>query len=526
MAKLEEFYDPKKDILSNPVDFFNQYGKIEDVLNGFGVDIKEDAIYSGPVKVAILEDMYITFVENYTFQKGKTIKHTFAQGQKITKFQLYTKIKHNGNYIAATSDVDYKELGSEIGYIRIGVNYFKKTIFPDLYGFKKRTLLAWSKDEIKTDYGQEIFKRIPKFDGSIMRPNNKNYSQVVDGYYNWYSPFEHKAVDVEVTEDMIPNSIYVMRHVFKEQFEQGLKYMKILYNHPNLKTYVLCLVSEQRNTGKTTFLNWLNMIFLDNFVTTDIITLEGPFNMGYVTKNIIAIDEAVSGDKSQLVEKVKNLVSAKKVPVNEKYIRGSMMDFFAKIIFCSNKNLDFIRIDKEEDRFWIRKLTPIPQDEVNLNIEDDLKNEIPLFLKFIDNLPELDIKYRFVMRPEEVLTESLVELKKESMPQLYKDLYLYFQNYFSENEFVENFYASAVDIKEEFFKYDSKNSSSYIAKVLKLHYKLTPTDKVTRYTPFNKINDGRQISKTGLPFLFKREMFFDNKDLEEIIDEITEELPF
>ena len=44
-----------------------------------------------------------------------------------------------------------------------------------------------------------------------------------------------------------------------------------------------------------------------------------------------------------------------------------------------------MRIDDEEIRFWIRKINPIKGDK-NTNIENDLFNEIPKFLKYLEQM--------------------------------------------------------------------------------------------------------------------------------------------
>ncbi|WP_335338980.1 hypothetical protein [Myroides odoratimimus] len=42
------------------------------------------------------------------------------------------------------------------------------------------------------------------------------------------------------------------------------------------------------------------------------------------------------------------------------------IEFFAKFILCSNNEDNFIQIDEEEIRFWIRKIKPIESEDVFL----------------------------------------------------------------------------------------------------------------------------------------------------------------
>ena len=52
-----------------------------------------------------------------------------------------------------------------------------------------------------------------------------------------------------------------LKHIFQEQLEIGLDYLALLYRKPTQPLPVLCLVSHERNTGKTTFLNFVKEIF-------------------------------------------------------------------------------------------------------------------------------------------------------------------------------------------------------------------------------------------------------------------------
>ena len=56
----------------------------------------------------------------------------------------------------------------------------------------------------------------------------------------------------------------LIHYIFGEQYELGMDYMQLLYAKPTQKLPILLLVSEERNTGKTTFLNFLKAMFEDN----------------------------------------------------------------------------------------------------------------------------------------------------------------------------------------------------------------------------------------------------------------------
>ena len=139
----------------------------------------------------------------------------------------------------------------------------------------------------------------------------------------------------------------------------------------------------------------------------------------------------------------------------------------------------------------------------NTNIENDLFNEIPKFLKYLEQMPEIDFsKSRMVFTQEEIKTESLELIKKESKNGLRKEIEIYIEDFFNNND-VNEFEATAKDIKEKWFEHD-KEKMSYILKVLKNEMKMIPQAN-KYYTPFNNTNYLEK--KKGTPFLFLRENF-------------------
>jgi hypothetical protein len=169
-------------------------------------------------------------------------------------------------------------------------------------------LKPWKKDEIKQDHGKNLLALIYKFDDFTIEPNNIDYKPVVYNCFNLYAKFAHKPINTEVTINDIPVTIGLINHIFGEQWELGLKYLKILYQYPKQIAPVLALVSTERETGKTTFLNWIQMLFGENSTLINPSDLTSNFNDAYATKNIIMIDETTI-DKVHAIEKLKSLHS-------------------------------------------------------------------------------------------------------------------------------------------------------------------------------------------------------------------------
>ncbi len=71
-----------------------------------------------------------------------------------------------------------------------------------------------------------------------------------------------------------------------------------------------------------------------------------------------------------------------------------------------------------------------------------------------------------VFTDDQLNTKALEKVKKESRSALFKDIEIHLKQHAEENENVETFYFRESDIKEKFFKHNSRYEISYIKKVL------------------------------------------------------------
>ena len=81
----------------------------------------------------------------------------------------------------------------------------------------------------------------------------------------------------------------MLKHIFGDQYEMGLDYLQLLYTKPTQILPVLCLVSKENHTGKTTFLDFLEMLFKGNTAIIGTADIEGDFNQHYISKHIIML---------------------------------------------------------------------------------------------------------------------------------------------------------------------------------------------------------------------------------------------
>jgi hypothetical protein len=96
--------------------------------------------------------------------------------------------------------------------------------------------------------------------------------------------------------------------------------------------------------------------------------------------------------------------------------------------------------------------------------------------------------------------KELHEVVEESRPQLYKDLKMELVEFF-ENSDLDEFYATAKDIKEKFYSHNNNIDLSYIRFILKNEFDMNPPEDPFRYDPFG----GKVIQKpNGRAYKFER----------------------
>ena len=155
-------------------------------------------------------------------------------------------------------------MSTEVPYLRVGTSYYKTIEKPLISGDKISILVRWNRETIVSDHGKTYVSSVPKFDGFCCIPNHLNYQQVIEGFYNVYNemPFQPNGekADLQSIKEKIPFSLDFMQHIFGEQIELGLDYLKILLLYPTQILPILCLVSKERVTGKTTFNSHINVL--------------------------------------------------------------------------------------------------------------------------------------------------------------------------------------------------------------------------------------------------------------------------
>ena len=305
-------------------------------------------------------------------------------------------------------------------YLRIGTNYYKKVFLPRINGDNRPVLAPWSRQTIIDDHSKNELGQVKKYEGFTVIPSHSNYQESVKGFYNLYSPLTHD-LDIQYQPGSIPCTLTFLKHIFGDQIELGLDYVTLLWQKPTQILPILCLISSERNTGKTTYLNWLKSIFQDNMTTNTNDDLRSRFNSDWAKdKLLIAIDEVLL-EKREDSERLKNLSTAKNYKPEAKGKDKVESEFFGHFVLCSNNEENFIVIDDREIRYWVLKISSLTS--VDSEFEDKLNNELPQFIAFIKNRKiSCPKKTRMWFTKEQLHTKALENLVKGAKANLEKEL--------------------------------------------------------------------------------------------------------
>jgi len=319
-------------------------------------------------------------------------------------------------------------------YLRIGTSYYIQTKEPDMNKQERVKIKNWSRQNIIDDHGKDMIQEIEKYNGFTVVPDHINFEQVINNHYNKYMPLSH-SIQEEFDLKMFPSTIEYLNHIFGEQLNIGIDYLTILFQKPTQILPILCLVSEERNTGKTTFLNWLKLIFEENKTNITNDDLRSKFNGDWSGKLLIGVDEVLLNDRKD-IERLKNLGTAVETKTESKGKDKYDSDFFGKFILCSNNETDFINIDDKEIRFWIRKIPSLKE------LKPDLMSELKVELEyFVSYLARRDIntekKSRMWFTSKQLYTEALAKVVRGSKANMEKELAVLIQEKMEEFELEE-----------------------------------------------------------------------------------------
>ena len=388
-------------------------------------------------------------------------------------------------------------------FIRVGSTYYKWVEQPLLDGSVVKKYIPWTLEALRQDYGKKFIADIPRYDGFCTVPSHTNYQKEVGSFLNLYQPLRHE----ETWDEHCTTTLGLINHIFDEQYDLGMDYLQLLYNEPTQKLPILLLVSTERNTGKTTFLNFLKLLFQDNATFNTNEDFRSQFNADWAGKLLIMVDEVLLSRREDS-ERLKNLSTARTYKVEAKGKDRSEVEFFAKFVLCSNNESFPVIIDPEEIRYWVRKVEPLESDDPDFLRH--LKAEIPHFLFHLQHERVLSTKKesRMWFNPKLIHTDALDHIICHNRPRAELDMVELCLDVMERNNLIQLSFCPN-DIHTLLINTHVKIEKWQILKVLKERWKLKPADNAYRYTTYNiDYNDATNymaVQRTGRYYTVQRD---------------------
>ncbi|WP_443914210.1 primase-helicase family protein [Phocaeicola plebeius] len=361
-------------------------------------------------------------------------------------------------------------------FIRVGTTLYKIVEQPKLNGGYVRKRIVWNNETLRQDSGKDYIGSVPKYDGFCTVPEHLNYRPIVGKFLNLYEPIDHhpKEGDFSYIRSLV-------LHIFGEQYELGMDYLQLLYLQPIQKLPIPLLVSEERNTGKSTFLNFLKLLFQNNVTFNTNEDFRSRFNFDWAGKLLIVVDEVLLNRREDS-ERLKNLSTTLSYKVEAKGKDRDKIAFFAKFVLCSNNEYLPVIIDAGETRYWVRKIDRLQSDDTDFL--QKLKAEIPAFLHFLQHgTLSTEKENRMWFAPSLLHTEALQKIIRSNRNRLEIEMHELILD-IMKSVGTDTFSFCYDDILLLLAQSQIKAERHQVRKVLQECWKLTPAHNTLTYTTY------------------------------------------
>lgn len=534
-------YGSEKD-LSGPL--FNVYyavKKFKDLLNAFDrnitliwVNIKHQFQFEGVITLDELEikhpDRTYKNLQNYKSQENPFFDCINLTELSMNRLYAHLRLKDAITFYSYHADrlkqnefvyksVCYCHDGDKLEkiqytdaklYLRVGPYYYKRIMVTNAHDEYEEVLKPWAIGEIGRDYGKDFIKQIPRYDSFVNKPNNSgeyqrvitsNHNGIVSNLFNIYHP-----VDWEPVAGEWPTIESFLKHIFtacniegEVLFEFGLDYIQLSYQNPRQRLPILALVSSERNTGKSTFLDFLKLIYGANMAILDNQRFNPKFTSHFAGKLFVAIDEGhIPLHDKTTKEMIKNMATGKVMWLEGKGANAEVVENFTHLLFCSNNERNFMQIDPGENRFAVLKVPSFRKQgfKDDPDMLEKMRKEIPAFLNFLQNrrlhYPVKTTRFWF---PDEVyITEALQLVMDKTKSILEKELEDWLNDCFvTFNELELNF--TLADIVAELNRFSEfRFPKSKIKDLLAENYNILPGPSL-RYVFRSEDSKGEAVAE-------------------------------
>jgi len=411
-----------------------------------GVRDKESGMRNEKLQ-AIIDDLLFPTRQGIYFRKvnlrrdykkvkplfGLTSVRDFYELHK-DEIQTQTFMFHGGvyKYLPQEKDLIRVLQGQIKDFYHIDNTFYERALIPDpVTGGKEYQMLPRKKETVELLFDKEAPKLIVKqqhFKKFENFPSHLNYEPYIGDCFNIY-----KQLTWEPAPGDFPTIEKLLKHIFPDETPEKvitsrgvalkpvspyniiLDYFTLLYKEPKQWLPVICLVSKERATGKTTFLNLLKYMFGGNCVNGGVELVLSRFNTAIAGKLIIGIDETDLSENAAVTEKIKMLSTSERIMMEGKGKDMTELANFAKFVICSNNEKKFMLVDSDEVRLWVIKVKSI-EGALDIDINRKIQTEIPAFAHYLLNRPMAVPKFehRMWFDPARFESEELRKLKEAS----------------------------------------------------------------------------------------------------------------
>jgi hypothetical protein len=384
----------------------------------------------------------------------------------------------------------------------------------------------------------------------------------VQNFYNLYRPLTYQPSEEDLQNHGFPHILSTLEHIFgkdnrgrglkpkmdgydeNSQFDIGCDYIQLLYQRPTQNLPILCLVSSERKTGKTTLLDLLQVMFSENAVIVGNDQISSNFNTLVAGRLVVGVDESSLADNKKFTENLKMWSTSKTQSVEGKGKDAYQIPNFTKYILCSNNERRFIYASDEEVRFWVRKVPPFKAGERIGNIIPYFEAEMAAFMAWLNQRPlffapddphEID---RMYFQPEMLHTQWLDELLEAQRPRPEKKMREWLKQWFI--DFNKKELLTTADKLQEaiamtdrkFGTYDLDDLKRYIeenmhvkkfgggsGKSKRFHFEV-----VSNFVSSNDKEDSDKVTTqkiigNGRPYVFEAHMFMSDQEYYDLFPE-------
>lgn len=316
-------------------------------------------------------------------------------------------------------------------YLRVGPDWFKEVMEPMGEDRKVTTIAKWKVTEIQRDYKKfpDFMDQIARYDGFTVEPKwIEGYRRKIGEFFNLMNPLEHspKAGEFPATlkflKHIFQGKATVNNHIISDTFTVALDWLTVLHQHPMHMLPVIILLSEEQGTGKTTFMDWLTMIYGSNAIIMNNETFKMNFNAHYASKFLLMVDEGmIEVEKKAEKERLKQLATGKEMLVQFKGADIKRIPYYGKLVIASNDADRVMKMEEDDTRWFVVKVPVIPKGDKDPLLMEKLKEEIPAWLDFISKReifhPKID---RLWFSPDNFITDQFKIIVQQTRSRLEK----------------------------------------------------------------------------------------------------------